>query len=57
MAKATVDADNCVGCAACESTCDASAISIEDGKAVVDQEKCIECGACVSACPVEAISQ
>jgi ferredoxin len=56
MAKATVDADNCVGCGACESTCAVSAISLEDGKAVVDQEACVECGACVSACPVSAIS-
>jgi ferredoxin len=56
MANATVDADNCVGCGACESTCAVSAISLDDGKAVVDRETCIECGACVSACPVSAIS-
>jgi ferredoxin len=56
MAKATVDADNCVGCGACESTCPVSAISIGDGKATIDQEACLECGACESACPVSAIS-
>jgi ferredoxin len=56
MAKATVDADNCVGCGACESTCEVSAISLDDGKAVVNQETCVECGACESACPVSAIS-
>ena len=56
MAKATVDADNCVGCGACESTCEVSAISLDDGKAVVNKETCVECGACESACPVSAIS-
>ena len=58
MSKAVVNADSCVGCEACVSTCPCEAIEMNDeGKAFVIEDTCIECGACVSACPAEAISQ
>ncbi len=58
MSKAVIDADSCIGCEACVSTCPSEAIKMNDeGKAFVDEEACIECGSCVSACPAEAISQ
>ena len=51
-----VNADTCVGCAACIGTCPVEVLEMKDGKAVYKGDGCIECGACVSACPVEALS-
>ncbi len=51
-----VNADTCVGCAACIGTCPVEVLEMKDSKAVYKGEGCIECGACVSACPVEALS-
>ncbi len=52
-----IDADTCVGCGACESSCNFEAISQEEDKYVIDSSKCTDCGACDDACPVSAISQ
>ena len=56
---ATVDADICTWCGACEETCPYDAISKEqsDGKevAVIAKTACKGCGGCVPVCPAQAI--
>lgn len=52
-----INADECLGCSACEGTCPVSAISESDGKCVINADDCIECGACADSCPVGAIAQ
>ncbi|WP_423363309.1 4Fe-4S dicluster-binding protein [Mycoplasma sp. P36-A1] len=52
---AVVREEECIGCAACVSTCPVSVIEMNDeGKAHVN-EGCIDCGACVGVCPVSCI--
>jgi len=56
---ATVDADACTWCGACETTCPYDAIAREarDGKeiAVISRTSCKGCGGCVPVCPSDAI--
>jgi heterodisulfide reductase subunit A len=56
---ATVDADACTWCGACESTCpyDAIARVQADGKevATISRTACKGCGGCVPVCPSDAI--
>jgi heterodisulfide reductase subunit A len=56
---ATVDADACTWCGACQDTCPYDAVSIEhhDGKdvAAIAKTACKGCGGCVPVCPVGAI--
>jgi heterodisulfide reductase subunit A len=56
---ATVDADACTWCGACETTCPYDAIAREthDGKeiAVISRTSCKGCGGCVPVCPSNAI--
>ena len=53
----TVNADLCIGCAACVGVCPVGALSMNDEeKSQCDEGSCIECGACTSVCPAEAIT-
>jgi ferredoxin len=52
---AKVNADECVGCGACEDVCPQSAITVDD-IAVVDEKKCTDCGSCSDECPNDAIT-
>ncbi|HAZ18749.1 MAG TPA: ferredoxin [Clostridiales bacterium] len=49
-----IDADACIGCAACVDECPVNAISDKDGKCEINPDECIECGACADVCPVDA---
>ena len=55
---ATVDQDTCVGCGACEQSCQVSAVHVPRKKqpARVDLNRCLGCGVCVPGCPTESIS-
>jgi NAD-dependent dihydropyrimidine dehydrogenase PreA subunit len=52
---AKINADECVGCGACEDVCPQSAIKVTD-VAVVIEKDCVDCGACVDECPNNAIT-
>jgi ferredoxin len=51
-----VDADLCIGCETCVSSCQFHALSVPDGVSVVDAAACMGCGVCVSKCPEGALS-
>jgi uncharacterized Fe-S center protein len=51
-----INAENCIGCAACVDHCSQQALSIIDDKAAIDEERCIGCGECILICPNEAIA-
>ncbi len=52
---AKVNAEECVGCGACEDVCPQSAIKVTD-VAVVNEKDCVDCGACADECPNSAIT-
>lgn len=52
---AKVNADECVGCGACEDVCPQEAIKVDD-VAVVCESDCVDCGACADECPNSAIT-
>jgi Fe-S-cluster-containing hydrogenase component 2 len=55
--EATVNADECAGCALCaDERCPMKAIEIADDVAVVNTTECIGCGLCATSCPTGAIS-
>ena len=55
--QASVDAETCTGCQACEEICPMEAIEIDDDLvAVVDYNRCIGCGLCVTACEFDAMT-
>lgn len=45
----------CILCGACESGCEAGAITEGDTQMHIDINICIECGTCERNCPSEAI--
>ncbi len=55
---AAVDQDTCVGCGACEQSCQVNAVRVPAKKqpAVVDLNRCLGCGVCVPGCPTESIT-
>jgi Na+-translocating ferredoxin:NAD+ oxidoreductase subunit B len=48
---ASLAAETCEGCAACEARCQMDALRVVDGRAALDAARCIGCGLCVSTCP------
>ena len=50
-----IDADTCIGCAACVSTCPEEAIEPSDAVYAIN-DKCTDCASCVESCPVECIT-
>ncbi|MGD9119653.1 MAG: 4Fe-4S binding protein [Desulfobacterales bacterium] len=55
---AVVDRGTCVGCGACEQSCQVNAVHVPAKKqpAMVDLNRCLGCGVCVPGCPTESIS-
>ena len=55
---AAVDQDTCVGCGACEQSCQVNAVRVPAKKqpAMVDLNRCLGCGVCVPGCPTESIT-
>ena len=49
-----IDKSLCIGCAACTTVCDETAIRMESGKAVCNND-CNDCDKCIAICPVGAI--
>ena len=54
----TVDADTCIGCTLCYTTCGRSVYEMQDNKAVpANAMSCmVGCSTCGTVCPVEAIT-
>ena len=46
----------CIGCMKCQRTCEAGAVTVQNGLASVDSEKCTGCGKCAEACPRHVIT-
>lgn len=56
LVKYDIDAEECVGCAACGRRCPVSAITGEPkGTHVIDPKACILCGACYEVCKFKAV--
>ena len=55
---ARVDQDTCVGCGACEKSCQVNAVRVaaDNETAIVDLNRCLGCGVCVPGCPTESIT-
>jgi Na+-translocating ferredoxin:NAD+ oxidoreductase subunit B len=55
--RAVLNAEECMGCGACEERCQMDALALGgDGYAVLKEERCIGCGLCVTTCPGGALS-
>jgi NAD-dependent dihydropyrimidine dehydrogenase PreA subunit len=53
---ASVDAEACTGCGACQERCQVGAMSQPEQIAAVDVNRCIGCGLCVTGCPEKAVT-
>jgi electron transport complex protein RnfB len=53
---ATLNAETCEGCGACETRCQMGAVYVDDGKAVLNVDRCIGCGLCVATCPTGSLA-
>jgi len=53
--RATVDADQCIGCETCVERCQFGALSVPEDLCEVDWLRCVGCGLCVPVCPTEAL--
>lgn len=53
---ASLDTDQCNGCAVCEARCQMDAIAIVEDQARLDSGRCIGCGLCVSTCATGALT-
>jgi ferredoxin len=51
-----INADDCLGCGVCESSCKSGAISQIEDKYKIESIKCTDCGDCSEACPVNCIT-
>jgi electron transport complex protein RnfB len=54
--RATVDADECIGCGECAEQCQFKALSVPEDICQVDEARCVGCGQCTTVCPTDAIS-
>lgn len=52
----SVDADKCIGCAACADICPQSVYEMVDGKSNPKNDDCVGCESCTSVCPQDAIT-
>ena len=55
---AAVDSDTCVGCRACQKSCQVDAVRVpaKEQPAIVNPDRCLGCGLCVPGCPTESIT-
>jgi ferredoxin len=54
---ASVNSDECIGCATCEERCPVDAVTVGDDEvAMVDETMCIGCGVCAPSCDSDAVS-
>lgn len=53
----TIDRDECIECAFCESICPKKAITPHDQYAYEINSGCVRCQLCKTNCPVNAIEQ
>lgn len=53
-----LDMKKCSGCRACEKSCTAHAITMQENDEgflypIIDEAKCVDCGKCSKVCPIE----
>ena len=54
---ASVNSESCIGCGACEDTCQVDAVKVNEDEqmAYVNEDRCLGCGNCTVNCPEDAI--
>ena len=53
--KPSISVEKCIGCGVCAAHCNASAITLENGKAKIDQSICEGCAICIAFCNTRAV--